>query len=419
MGRLSHSRGRAPRVLLGVTGGIAAYKALELVRLFRKEDWDVTVVMTKAAKKFVGPESFAALSGRPVAHELFPGNRRKAVQGAVEHVDLAVWADLVVVAPATANILGKLVSGVADDLLSTLLLAIPAATRKGGRVLFAPAMNVNMWQNPAVQANVRQLRQLGYRFIAPAQGELACGAYGAGRLPEPAVIMERCRKALAPQVGNRQSGIGDDLTGVRVLVTSGRTEEGIDPVRVITNRSSGKMGAEIAAAFVQAGASVTLVAGPVSVPLPQVETVHVRSTDEMLEAVLGRLQRTDILVMCAAVADYRPRQTSRAKVSDRVLVLELERTPDILAAVSRRKHRAVVVGFSLDDAVARARTKLREKRLDLIVANPLDTPDSDRIRPRLLFPGGRTRTLAPRTKYDFARELVDVAAGLYRRRRNR
>lgn len=413
-------RARSPRVLLGITGGIAAYKALELVRLFRKDGWEVAVVMTRAARKFVGPESFATLSGRPVAYELFPRNRRKAVEGAVEHVDLAAWADLVVVAPATANIIGKLASGVADDLLATLLLAIPAETRTRGRVLFAPAMNVNMWENPAVKQNIARLRRQGYRFVEPGEGELACGTQGAGRLAEPEVIMEHCRQAMARETGNRPSPGRDRLAGARVLVTTGRTEEEIDPVRVITNRSSGRMGAEIAAAFAAAGASVTLVAGPVSVTLPAgIQAHHVRTTEEMLAAVLKRLKRTDILVMCAAVADFRPARKSDTKVAATSLTMELQRTPDILTAVSRRAHTALVVGFSLDDSPNRARLKLEQKRLDLVVANPLSTPGSEQIRPRLFFRGGRSRTLAVRSKHDFARELVEVVAGRYHDTRRR
>jgi phosphopantothenoylcysteine decarboxylase/phosphopantothenate--cysteine ligase len=399
---------------MGVTGGIAAYKALELVRLFRKAGWDVAVVMTRAARKFVGPESFAALTGRPVALELFPRNRLKPAGsggGSVEHVDLAGWADLIVVAPATANIIGKLAAGVADDLLSTLLLAVPAETRDRGRVLFAPAMNVNMWQSPTVQSNVRKLMGYGYRFLEPARGELACGACGAGRLPEPGVIFERCRAALA------ETAV-PDLAGVRVLVTTGRTEEPLDPVRVITNRSSGRMGREVATAFARAGADVTLIAGPVSVPLPQdVRAVSVSTTEEMREAVLQRLGDTDILVMCAAVSDYRPARAARTKRSARSLVLELERTPDILTDVSKRKHSALVVGFSLDDALDRARAKIERKRLDLIVANPTDTPGSDFIKPRLLFASGRSSALPAMPKAEFARRLVGVVAGLHRRKK--
>jgi len=407
-----------PRVLLAVTGGIAAYKALELVRLMRRADWNVVVAMTRAACRFVGPESFRALSGNQVALELFP-KRRLTLNGArstpsrpasgVEHVDLAASADLVVVAPATANVLGKLASGVADDLVSTLLLAVPAATLGSGRVLLAPAMNVNMWRHPSVQANVGRLRGFGYRFVEPGTGELACGALGTGRMAEPQEVFRRCRAAFTGRAA---------LAGLRALVTTGRTEEEIDPVRVITNRSSGLMGAEVAAGLFAAGAAVKLIAGPVSTVLPVgLPVTPVRSTEEMLEAVMAELPQTDVLVMCAAVADFRPARALPRKRSDRNLTVELVRTPDILTAVSATEHHARVVGFSLDDSIARARLKLRRKRLDIVVANPLATPGSMYIRPTLLFRGGRTLVLPEMTKPDFARRLVAEIDRLVRRNR--
>jgi phosphopantothenoylcysteine decarboxylase / phosphopantothenate---cysteine ligase len=426
-GRAAHSRGKpAPdsgearpyRVLLGVTGGIAAYKALELVRLFGKAGWDVQAVMTESARKFVGPESFRVLTGHPVALELFPRTRpedskRRAAN--VEHVDLATSADMVVVAPATANIIGKLASGIADDLLSTLLLAVPKPTVLAGRVLFAPAMNTNMWQNPAVLANVRNLTAAGYRFISPGEGELACGTTGPGRMAEPQVIFEQCRASL----GSRELEIGRSplFNGVRVVVTAGRTEEPLDSVRVITNRSSGRMGIEIARAFLEAGAEVRLIAGEISVPLPTGMTVtQAPTTEKMLRAVLAALPRTDVLVMCAAVADYRPVRPAAGKHHDPTLTVRLVRTPDILREVSRRRHHAVVVGFSLDDSPARARSKLERKQLDLIVANPFVTAGSGTIKARLVAPGGRPRGLKPMSKQDFARLLVAEIAQLLARR---
>jgi len=406
------------RVLLGVTGGIAAYKALELVRLFRKAGWDVQTVMTASARKFVGPESFRALTGHPVALELFPRSRADdSKRPGVEHVDLATSADLVVVAPATANIIGKLASGIADDLLSTLLLAVPKQKVQAGRVLFAPAMNTNMWQNPAVAANIRRLTANGYRFIPPGEGELACGTTGPGRMAEPPVIFEHCRSALAA----RPSPIGKAplFAGSRVVVTAGRTEEPLDSVRVITNRSSGRMGIEIARAFVDAGAEVRLIAGEVAVPLPAGVTVtQALTADKMMRAVLASLPRTDVLVMCAAVADYRPARAAKGKRHEQTITVQLERTPDILKEVSRRRHHAIVVGFSLDDSEARARTKLEAKRLDLIVANPFATAGSGTIKPRLfrkpgLHPQGAVPAFGkPLSKPDFARLLVAEVAGL-------
>ncbi len=396
----------APRVLLGVTGGIAAYKSLELVRLFARAGWDITAVLTRSALKFVGRESFAALTGNPVATELFPRKRppRPRASGPVEHVDLATRADLVCVAPATANIIGKLASGIADDLLSTLLLAVPGSTRRAGRLLFAPAMNSNMWDNPAVRANIERLAGFGCRFVEPGSGELACGTSGAGRMAEPAAIFQACRAALLPAAPS--------LRGRRVLVTAGRTEEPLDPVRVITNRSSGLMGTEIARAAAAAGADVTLVCGALSVPLPPgVRVIRTVTAEAMRTALLRRIAATDILVMCAAVADYRPARPSRAKLHDERLELRLERTPSILGAVAAARHRALVVGFSQDSSLARARAKLRAHRLDLIVANPTVTAGSDYIQPTLLGPGGRPRRLARMTKPEFAARLVrEIAA---------
>ena len=446
-GRVARSRGKLPasserrrpelgirnsefglascRVLLGITGGIAAYKALELVRLFGKAAWDVQTVMTESARKFVGPESFRALTGHPVAIELFPKARpgdaeRRAAK--VEHVDLATSADLVVVAPATANIIGKLASGIADDLLSTLLLAVPKGTVLAGRVLFAPAMNTNMWQNPAVMANVRQLAAAGYRFISPGEGELACGTSGPGRMAEPPVIFEHCRAALA----TRSSPIGNAplFAGTRVVVTAGRTEEPLDRVRVITNHSSGRMGIEIARAFIEAGAEVRLIAGELSVPLPAGVTVtQATTTERMRAAVLSALPRTDVLVMCAAVADYRPARAATGKRHESTITVRLERTPDILKEVSRRRHHAVVVGFSLDDSLARAQAKLEEKQLDLVVANPFATAGLGTIKARLIFrspkskvQSPKSRSLKPLSKPDFARLLVTEVAGLFQAR---
>jgi phosphopantothenoylcysteine decarboxylase/phosphopantothenate--cysteine ligase len=429
-GRAAHSRGepvlgtaeaRPHRVLLGVTGGIAAYKALELVRLFRKAGWDVQAVMTESARKFVGPESFRALTGHPVALELFPRTRpedAKRRSANVEHVDLATSADLVVIAPATANIIGKLASGIADDLLSTLLLAIPKPAVQAGRVMFAPAMNTNMWQNPAVAANIRNLAAAGYRFISPGEGELACGTSGPGRMAEPPTIFERCRTALV----THPSPIGNAplLAGTRVVVTAGRTEEPLDRVRVITNRSSGRMGVEIARAFIDAGAQVRLIAGELSVPLPTGVTVtQATTTEKMLRAVLAALPRTDVLVMCAAVADYRPVHPAKGKPHNSMLTVRLVRTPDILKEVSRRRHHAIVVGFSLDDSEARAQSKLEQKQLDLIVANPFVTAGSSTIKARLVARAGSSRGLKPMSKQDFARFLVAEVAELLARKTDR
>ncbi len=388
-------------LLLGVTGSIAAYKALELVRLCRRDNWGVTVVMTRSACRLVGVESFRTLTGRPVARELFP--RERIFSSPVEHIDLATRPDIIVIAPATANIIGKLAHGIADDLLATLLLAIPEEKVRQGRVLFAPAMNENMWRNRIVQNNVARLTELGFRFILPAEGELACGVTGTGRMAEPATIFAHCQSALAniPR-----------LSGVSALVTTGRTEEPIDPVRIITNRSSGLLGVEIARHFAIAGARTRLIAGAVSVPLPA-DAIRVRTTREMADAVARFLPETDILVMCAAVADYQPAETAGDKYHAKQLTLKLKRTPDILTLVARRKNPPLLVGFSLDNSLNRAKDKLRHKHLDLIVANPVETAGSEMIKPTLLFRSGRTQRLPELTKPDFARELVKVVAQLF------
>ncbi|NPV14934.1 bifunctional phosphopantothenoylcysteine decarboxylase/phosphopantothenate--cysteine ligase CoaBC [candidate division WOR-3 bacterium] len=396
-----------PEVLLGVTGSIAAYKALELVRLFKRQNWGVTVVMTRAATKLVGVESFRTLTNRAVALKLFPAERHFSAP--VEHIDLATSPDLIVVAPATANILGKLASGIGDDLLSTLLLAVPQEKVKAGRVLFAPAMNVNMWHNPIVQANIEKLKATGYCFIEPDQGELACGTIGTGRMAEPAEIFARCRAALESL---------PDLNGVSVLVTTGRTEEPLDPVRIITNRSSGRMGVEIARAFKAAGARTRLIAGAVSVPLPA-DAIRVQTTEEMAEAVLRSLPETDILVMCAAVADYQPAKVAKEKYHTADLSLKLVRTPDILSLVAARKEKPFLVGFSLDANLERAKEKLRAKHLDLIIANPPTTAGSERIAAQLLFASGKQERLPEMDKAEFALKLVKTVGQIYKKRKQR
>lgn len=402
------------QVLLGVTGGIAAYKSLELVRLFRRAGWEVQVVMTRHARRLLGPRSFAALSGRPVASELFPSGRTPesgAGRHRIEHVDLAARADLVVVAPATANIIGKLAGGIADDLLSTLLLAVPSRTLRSGRVVLAPAMNVNMWQNPSVQENIRRLAASGYVLVGPEAGELACGETGQGRLAAPERIFAAGRAALESR------GRIPDLTAVRVLVTAGRTEEPIDPVRILTNRSSGRMGIAIARAFATAGAQVRLIAGPVSVPLPQdLPVVSVQTADQMLAAVLEHLPGTEVLVMCAAVSDYRPARARKTKYHSDSLRLELSRTPDILSNVNRAEHSAVVVGFSLDPSIDRARQKLRAKGLDLVIANPYPAAGAVTTAPTFVYPSGRAVRMPEVEKESFAFRLVAETAKLLRKR---
>ncbi len=400
----------APRVLLCVTGGIAAYRALELVRRFRRAGWDPVVAMTRHACRLVGPESFAALSGNPVALDLFPDRRPDDGPARMAHIDLPASAGLAAVVPATANILGKLASGIADDLVSTLLLAVPSETVTAGRAILAPAMNRRMWQHPAVRRNVAALRGWGYRFVGPDEGELACGEQGEGRLADVESLFAACRGALEDEPL-------PDLAGAAVVVTTGRTEEPLDPVRLITNRSSGLMGVELARAFAAAGASVRLVAGPTSVPVPaSLAVTRVRTSAEMLAAVRQAAGGADALIMCAAVADYRPARASRQKGHAARLSLALRKTPDILKQVSRIHGSTVLVGFSHDPSVTAARAKLRDKGLDLVVANPYRTAGSDAITPVIVRAQGRSERCGTLPKWRFARRLVREVSRLLRMR---
>lgn len=398
---------KSVEVLLGVSGSIAAYKSLELVRIFRSSNWNVTVVLTRAAAKLMGVESFRALSGRSVAVELFP--KQWIPTESIKHIDLATRPDLIVIAPATANIIGKLALGIADDLLSTILLAVPQEKVLSGRVFIAPAMNNNMWLNPVVQENIRKLSDRGYRLISPESGELACGTTGTGRMASPELIAQMCRFSLS---------LIPNLKGVPVLVTTGRTEEPLDPVRVITNRATGLMGTEIAKVLMSAGADTKLVAGKVDVPLPP-GTIRVRTAEEMAVTVLKLLPEVKILIMCAAVTDYHPVQTSRSKIHNQSLTLRFERTRDILQLVSKSPYHPLTIGFSQDDTLAQARKKLKEKNLDLIVANPINTAGALTITPTIIFRSGRTQKLQEMRKSEFAIDLVKIIAALYHQQRER
>jgi phosphopantothenoylcysteine decarboxylase / phosphopantothenate---cysteine ligase len=342
------------RILLGVSGGIAAYKAAELVRLMRGRGAEVQVVMTDAATRFVAPMTFQALSGRPVRGALWDA----AAEAAMGHIELARWAQRIVVAPASADFIARLAHGMADDLLSTLCLASEAP------LLLAPAMNRVMWQQPATQSNVAILRARGAAIAGPDDGEQACGETGPGRMIDPQRLLEMI---LAPP----STGL---LAGRRVLLTAGPTFEDIDPVRFIGNRSSGRMGFAVAAAARAAGAEVTLVAGPVALPTPLgVNRIDVRSAAQMRDAVLAALPGCDLFIGAAAVADYRPAKVlgSKRKKSGDSWPLELVLNPDILAEVAQHEPRPFVVGFAAetDDLEQHARGKLARKRLDLIAAN--------------------------------------------------
>ena len=349
-----------PVVVLGVTGCIGAYKACEVLRELQRREVDVRVAMTAAATRFVTPMTFEALSRHPVFHDQWA----LGTSGDIRHISLADEADLLLVAPATANILGKLAHGIADDALSTLSLATRAP------VVVAPAMNVNMFEHPAVRENLATLRARGVTVVEPGSGYLACGWLGKGRLAETGEIVDAAMAALARR---------RDLAGQTVLVTAGPTVEDIDPVRFVSNRSSGKMGYRIAEAARDRGASVVLVSGPTGLRPPAgVETVAVRSAEEMQRAVAAHASRATVVIAAAAVSDYRPASASpsKAKKGEGPVTLELVRTPDILKGLGEAKGGRVLVGFAAEteDLLGNAAKKLEGKNLDLIVANDVTLP---------------------------------------------
>jgi phosphopantothenoylcysteine decarboxylase/phosphopantothenate--cysteine ligase len=393
------------KIVLGVCGGIAAYKAAELVRLYVKAGAEVFVVMTEAARQFVTPLTFQTLSGNPVHGELFDLIQEREIG----HISLAERADLVVVAPATANLVGKVASGIADDLLTTTLMAARAP------VLFAPAMNSNMWDNPIYQHNQGKLQKLGYHFLEPETGLLACGWEGKGKLPDPEVIVAETRRLLSSR----------DLAGQTLLVTAGPTREELDPVRFLSNYSSGKMGYAIARAAAERGARVLLVSGPTALTAPRgVEFHPVVSACQMQQAALELAPSCSVVVMAAAVADYRPAVRSGRKIKksagDRVC-LELERNPDILAGLGRVPGKRLLVGFAAEteDLLNNALQKLTEKNLDLIVANDVTREgagfDVDTNIVRFLYRDGRDEELPQMSKDEVAGRLLDRIAGLLRK----
>jgi len=384
------------RILLGMSGGIACYKACEVARMLAQAGARVQVVMTAGAQQFVTPLTLQALSGRPVATDTFSLTQ----ESEIGHIRLADEAEVVVLAPATANLLAKLAHGIADDLLTTVLLATRAP------VLAAPAMNVHMWEHVATQANLRVLTERGVAFAGPGIGSLACGYEGPGRLAEPAEIVEAVEGVLAPK----------DLRGERVLVSAGPTREAVDPVRYLSNHSSGRMGYAIARVARRRGAEVVLVSGPSDLPAPPgVRTLMVSSAAEMARALEEEFRSASILVMAAAVADYRPRRPAARKMkkSAASLSLDLERTQDILAGLAGRKGRRLVVGFAAEtnDVAEEARRKLREKRLDLIVANDVTAPGagfgSDTNVVQLIDAGGETQALPVLPKEEVAGRILD------------
>lgn len=389
-------------VVLGVTGGIAAYKAAELLRLLVKAGAEVHVIMTSSAQEFVAPLTFQTLSGNPVHTELFNIIQEQEIG----HISLADRADLLLVAPATANLIGKVANGIADDLLTTTLMATRA------KVLFAPAMNSNMWENPLYRKNQETLEAQGYHFIAPAYGDLACGWQGQGKLPDPQEIFLAAQALVGKQ----------DLAGKTLLVTAGPTREEIDPVRFLSNYSSGKMGYAIAEAASHRGARVVLVSGPVNLPEPHgVETIQVASAMEMHQAVMAEAEHADIIIKAAAVADFRPTTCCEQKVkkgSSETMMVELQRNPDILAELGEKKGSRILIGFAAEteELLKNAREKLTRKNLDMIVANDVTQEgagfDGDTNIVRFLSADGSVEELPEMSKVLVAETLLDRVSAL-------
>ena len=396
---------KKPCVVLGVTGGIAVYKACELLRLLQKRGIDVFVVMTQNACRFVAPLTFETLSGHPVAVDTF--DRPQTWE--VEHIALAKRADLFLIAPATANIMGKMACGIADDMLSTTVMATRAP------VLVAPAMNTGMWENAAVQQNVKTLRARGVEIVAPVSGHLACGDSGAGKLEDVAVIAERACELLFAK---------KDMEGLHVMVTAGPSREALDPVRYISNRSSGKMGYAIAQAAQKRGAEVTLLSGPVAIEAPQgVKLVPFTTTQELLDRASELAQEQDLLIQAAAPADYRAKEIAPQKIKKQggePMTFTLVENPDVAATLGKAKRSGqVFVGFAAEtnDVLAHARDKLARKNLDMIVANDVTRPgagfDVDTNIVTLITKDGQ-EALPMMSKAEVAQRILDRALALRR-----
>lgn len=396
---------KKPCVVLGVTGGIAVYKACELLRLLQKRGIDVFVVMTQNACRFVAPLTFETLSGHPVAVDTF--DRPQTWE--VEHIALAKRADLFLIAPATANIMGKMACGIADDMLSTTVMATRAP------VLVAPAMNTGMWENAAVQQNVKTLRARGVEIVAPVSGHLACGDSGAGKLEDVAVIAERACELLFAK---------KDMEGLRVMVTAGPSREALDPVRYISNRSSGKMGYAIAQAAQKRGAEVTLLSGPVAIEVPQgVKLVPFTTTQELLDRASELAREQDLLIQAAAPADYRAKEVAPQKIKKQggePMTFTLVENPDVAATLGKAKRSGqVFVGFAAEtnDVLAHAKDKLARKNLDMIVANDVTRPgagfDVDTNIVTLITKDGQ-EALPMMSKAEVAQRILDRALALRR-----
>ena len=390
------------KVLLGVSGGIAVYKALDVISRLKKKGIEVKVIMTKSATEFVTPLSFQSLSENPVVIDMF--DEPKAWE--IQHISLAKWADLVVVVPATANIIGKVANGIADDMLSTTIMATKA------EVIFCPAMNTNMYENKIVRKNMATLKDLGYGFINPASGRLACGDIGRGKLENTEIIAEKIIKKLSSK--------SRDFEGKNVLVTAGPTIVPIDPVRYLTNRSTGKMGYEIAKEARDRGANVTLISGPTSLDIPTgVNFIKVNTNEEMLNAVLDNFNDSNIVVKSAAVADFNVKEYSKEKIkkTDSNLVIELERDKDILETLGKQKTNQIIVGFAAESSnvIENAKSKLKRKNIDYIVANDITSNDtglaSDDNKVTIISSLGDVISLDKMSKREVAKNIFDMIKG--------
>jgi len=396
------------KVALGVSGGIAAYKAAEIVRLLQERGIRVQVIMTRAAQEFIRPLTFAALSGEKVITDMFADNGPPNIDSAVEHIAVAQSIDALLVAPATADVLAKFAQGIANDFLSTLYLATTAP------LVIAPAMNVNMWNHPATQANLEILRKRGARIVEPGTGYLACGMTGPGRLAENDAIVAATLEAL---------GASQELAGETVLITAGPTREKIDPVRYLTNRSSGRMGYALAEAALRRGARVLLVSGPTTLTPPgAAELTKVETAEEMRQAVLNLLPLATVLIKTAAVADYRAKSPAPQKIKrGGPMVLELEPTADILGEVARRKQSQIIVGFAAEtqNALENARKKLSSKSLDAIVVNDVSREgvgfDSDRNAVTIITQH-EVAEVPETTKWEVAQRVLDQVVRLRERK---
>lgn len=396
---------KGKKIVLGVTGGIAVYKAVDLVSRLRKQGAEVRVVMTEHAQQFVTPLTFKEISGNQVAVSMWSSNQ----EFNVEHISLANWADVFLVAPATANILAKMAYGLADDLLSTTLLAAQAP------IIVCPAMNTGMYENSITQENLVKLKSHGVTVMDPAVGMLACGTSGAGRLPEPKEIVDFVNGFFAKRDG--------DMRGLKVLVTAAGTREPIDPVRFVGNRSSGKMGYAVAQMAAERGAEVLLISGPSALAVPaNVNAIHVETTNEMLEACLAAYNDVDIVIKAAAVADYRPHDVADQKIkkkTDDALTVVMDKNPDILKTLGSKKTHQVLIGFAAEtqNLLSNAHEKVVKKNLDMIVANDVTAAgagfNSDTNIVKLLFADGEVKALEKLPKTVVANCILDEAVTLY------